>query len=47
MLTLRPSAQAADISIGGSVQFNWWISAWNNGKLILRSPDLMNVPVSN
>lgn len=47
-LTALPlPARAVDISIGGSVLFNWWHPAWNNGKMLLYSPDLMIIPVSN
>lgn len=47
MLALYPPAHAVDINIGGSVLFNWWNPAWNNGKIILHSPDLLKIPFSN
>jgi hypothetical protein len=47
LIALPLPARAVDISIGGTVLFNWWNPAWNNGKILMYSPDLLRLPVSN
>ncbi len=47
LLALPLPARAVDISIGGTVLFNWWNPAWNNGKMLLYSPDLSIQQITN
>jgi hypothetical protein len=37
--TSASAGHATDMSIGGTAQYQWWYPAWNNGKMIITSPD--------
>jgi hypothetical protein len=36
-------AEAVEIGVGGTVLFNWWNPAWNNGRFVLYSPERIKI----
>ena len=47
IFALHPQARAVDISIGGGTLFNWWNPPWNNRKIVLYTPNIYTLSLSD